>query len=84
MRVRLIADFSLVHSADDGKKKELAKLKKQQSASKKKTTTNTRTGTVMATVEIFTEAKPQYNSEWLEHTIKNNKLSNEKGSCLKV
>lgn len=42
-------------------------------------------GNCRAERDIHREAKPQYNSEWLgANTIKNNKLSNEKGSCLKV
>ena len=58
----LLACFSRQHT------KKLAKLKKQQSASNNKINKNN--GSNGNCREIFTKAKPQYNSERLEHAIK--------------
>ena len=64
------------HSLNFPQKKRIGKIKNSSQQAKKREQE-------LWSRDIY-RAKPQYNSKWLEYTIKNNKLSNEKGSCLKV
>lgn len=82
LQTNFIYKKSLARSPSLLRQKRIGKIKK--TAVKPARNNNNESSNGNCRAEIFTEEKPQYNSEWLEHTIKNNKLSNEKGSCLKV